>query len=202
MRQARHLVGPHGLIGHGRRRVAAHQKVLKEAHVLQAEERDLVVRLVRDLRHGGILALEAGLDAVAARGLRLLTLQVLSLRDPLLCSEPPGRTLMRRLLQLKHPRRLFVCPRLSCLALADDARTISELCPGCGELPVGELEAADERSTSVVESTSMSAVSSRRKAPKSKSPGSEAGPAVRSGSMVAWLMADFFVGVPGGWWGL
>ena len=64
VREARHLVGPHGLVGERRRGVAAQQEVLEEAHVLQAEERDLVVRLVGDLREGRVLALEPRLVAV------------------------------------------------------------------------------------------------------------------------------------------
>lgn len=73
--QTRHLVGPHGLVRDGVGGIAPGQEVLEEAHVLQAEERDLVVRLVGDLGHGRVLALEPSLDAVAARGLRLLALR-------------------------------------------------------------------------------------------------------------------------------
>lgn len=68
-------MGPHGLVGQRDAGVAPGQEVLEEAHVLQAEERDLVVRLVGDLRECRVLALEPRLDAVPARGLRLLTLR-------------------------------------------------------------------------------------------------------------------------------
>lgn len=91
---------------------------------------------------------------------------------------------MRRLLQLKHPLLLLVWPLLSCLALAELARTTSELGAARGESSAGESEGADSRLAGAATSRSMSAMSSRRKAPKSKSP-SEGAATVRSGSMAA-----------------
>lgn len=71
-------MGPDLLVAYRVVRIATHEKVLEESHVLQAEERDLVVRLVHDLRGRGILALESRLLAVTTRGMRLLTLDAVS----------------------------------------------------------------------------------------------------------------------------
>jgi len=72
--QARDLVRPEVLGTEGMVRVALHEEVLEEAHVLEAEEGDLMLGLVDYDRRGGILAFEACLYAVAAGGAGFLTL--------------------------------------------------------------------------------------------------------------------------------
>lgn len=50
------------------------EKVLEEAHILQTEYGDLVVRLMGDLRERGIFAFQSCLDAMPTRWLCLLAL--------------------------------------------------------------------------------------------------------------------------------
>lgn len=94
---------------------------------------------------------------------------------------------MRRLLQLKHPLRLFVWPLLSCL-FPDETLTISPP-PGCDELSVGDVDVPDVPVDRSGSTTSMSSVSSWRNAPKSKSL-----PGVKpcSVSMAAWWVGVLF----------
>lgn len=73
------LMGPDVLLLQGMMRVALRQKVLEEAHVLETEQRNLVMRLMCDLRHRWILALQARLGAVATRRPSLLALDTPSL---------------------------------------------------------------------------------------------------------------------------
>lgn len=60
------LVGPQRMVSKGLVWTAVQQEVLEEAHVLQAEEWDLVLRLVVDERRHRVLTLQARLEAVTA----------------------------------------------------------------------------------------------------------------------------------------
>lgn len=65
---------PEVLCTEGMVRVALEQEVLEEAHVLQGEERDLVRWLVDYEGEMGVLAVEAGFEAMGAGGASFLTL--------------------------------------------------------------------------------------------------------------------------------
>lgn len=79
MRKAGDLVRPERVVTEGVVRTAVQQKVLEEAHILQTEERDLVLRLVVDEWRHRVLALQARLETVTAGRARFLTLDTATL---------------------------------------------------------------------------------------------------------------------------